>query len=102
MAQKDTSRILILKKSVQLSRGRLVRSRILFAGASWGAGSNPSVANSIFFLSSFFFLPFLLFILTADPVSFARFLRNVFLAYVIKIYVRVNKRKNYATLDIHP
>ena len=47
-------------------------------------GSNPGVANSFFsfFLSLIVFLPFgfLLFILTAHPVSFARFFcENVFL-----------------------
>ena len=48
-----------------------------FAGGSCGAGSNPAVATSIFF-SFIVFLPFgfLLFILSADPVSFARFLRK--------------------------
>ena len=42
---------------------------------SCGAGSNPGVATPVFF-SFIVFLPFnfLLFILTANPVSFARFL----------------------------
>ena len=41
-------------------------------------GSNPGVAISFVFLSLIVFLPFgfLLFILTADPNSFARFLRK--------------------------
>ena len=57
---------------------RLVRGRTIFAGESWDAGSNPPVATSGFFLSFIVFLPFgfLLFILTADPFSFARFLRK--------------------------
>ena len=57
----------------------MVRSRTFFAGGSWGAGSNPGVAASSFFFSFIvFFLPcgFLLFILTADPVSFARVLQK--------------------------
>ena len=52
-----------------------------FRGGSPGAGSNLGVAGSIFFFFHRFFrfLPFdfLLFILTADPVSFARFLRKL-------------------------
>ena len=51
----------------------------IFAGGSRGAGSNPDVATSIFFFFSFIVLlpiGFLLFIFTADPVSFARFLRK--------------------------
>ena len=56
----------------------MVRRRSFFAGGSWGAGLNPGVATSSFFFLSSFFLPFcfLLFIFTADPVSFARFLRK--------------------------
>ena len=54
------------------------RSRTFFAGGSWDAGSNPRVATSGFFFSFIVFLPFgfLLFILTADPISLARFLRK--------------------------
>ena len=51
----------------------------IFAGGSRGAGSNPDVATSIFFFFSFIVLlpiGFLLFIFTADSVSFARFLRK--------------------------
>ena len=61
-----------------------VRGRTVFAGGSWDARSNPRVATSVFFLlSSFFFLPFgfLLFILTADPFNFARFLRKRISSY---------------------
>ena len=59
------------------SRGPLVRGSTIFAGGSWDAGSNLPVATSRFF-SLIVFLPFgfLLFILTADPFSFARFLRK--------------------------
>ena len=44
----------------------------------WAAGSDPAMATSSFFFSFIVFLPFgfLLFILTADPLSFARFLRK--------------------------
>ena len=64
----------------------MVRSRSLFAGGSWGTGSVPSVATSIFFsLIVFLPFPFLLFILTAvDPVSFARFLRKRISSYDIQ------------------
>ena len=73
--------------SVQWSHGPVVSVRT-FSLEEVGVqlGSNPGVSTSIFF---FFhrFLPFgfLLFILTADPVSFARFLRNVFLVLCTKI-----------------
>ena len=62
----------------QWSHGPVVRGRT-FSLEEVGVqlGSNPGVSTSIFF---FFhrFLPFgfLLLILTADPVSFARFLRK--------------------------
>ena len=52
---------------------------LFFAGGSGGAGSNTGVATPRFFFPFIvFFLPFgfVLFILTADPVSFARFLRK--------------------------
>ena len=64
-------------KFAQWSHGPVVRNRTFFAGGSWGAGSNPGVSTSSFF-SFITFLPFgfLLFILTADPVIFARFLRK--------------------------
>ena len=53
----------------------VAKDRTFFAGGSWNGGSNPGVASSSSFIV---FLPlgFLLFILTADPVSFARFLRK--------------------------
>ena len=62
-------------KIAKWSHGPVVKGRTFFAGGSWNAGSNPSVASSSSFIV---FLPlgFLLFILTADPVSFARFLRK--------------------------
>ena len=50
---------------------------VYFAGRSWGEGSNPGVAtSSFFFFDRFLPFGFLLFILPADPVSFARFLRK--------------------------
>ena len=57
--------------------GPVAKDRTFFAGGSWNAGSNPGVASSSFF-TFIVFLPFgfLLFILTADLVSFARFLRK--------------------------
>ena len=57
---------------------RVFQGRTFFPGGSWGAGSNPGVATSRFFFFFYHFLPFgfLLFILTADPVSSARFLRK--------------------------
>ena len=68
--------------SAQWSHGPVVRGRT-FSLEEFGMqlGSNPSVADSIF---CFVFLPFgfLLFILTADPVSFARFLRKRFSSFM--------------------
>ena len=63
------------------AEGRLIydfKCKTLFAGGSWDVGLNPDVVTSSLFFSFIFFLPFgfLLFILTADPVSFARFLRK--------------------------
>ena len=57
--------------------GPVAKDRTFFAGGSWNAGSNPGIASSSFF-TFIVFLPFgfLLFILTADLVSFARFLRK--------------------------
>ena len=50
-----------------------------------GAGSNPGVMTSRFFFYRFFTLwLFLLFILTADPVTFARFSRKRISSNVIK------------------
>ena len=76
MAEKDTSSLLIFEGNGYGDRVAL-RGRTVFAGGSWDARSNPRVATSIFF-SFIVFLPFgfLLFILTADPFSFARFLRK--------------------------
>ena len=65
--------------SVRWSHGPVVRGCI-FSLEEVGVQlvSNPGVSTSIFFFSFIVFLPFgfLLFILTADPVSFARFLRK--------------------------
>ena len=71
MAEKDTSRLLAPR-----SHGPVIRGRTFFTGGSWDAGSNPTVATTFFFFFFMVFLPsgFLLLILTADPVSFARFL----------------------------
>ena len=76
MAEKDTSSLLIFEGNGYGDRVAL-RGRTVFAGGSWDARSNPRVATSVFF-SFIVFLPFgfLLFILTADPFSFARFLRK--------------------------
>ena len=69
------------------SHGPVVRGSI-FAGGNLGAGSNPGVVTSrfffFFFLSFLYPLAFLLFILTADPVTFARFLRKRISSNVIK------------------
>ena len=61
-----------IEKEDQCARriGRIVQwyeASLFFAGGSWGAGSNPGGATSIFF--SIVFLPFglLLLILIADP-----------------------------------
>ena len=66
----------------------VVKGRTFFAGGSWDAGSNPSMASSSFFFSFIVFLPFgfLLSSLTAGPVSFARFLRKR-ISSVITMYV---------------
>ena len=65
--------------SVQWSHGPVVRGRT-FSLEEVGVqlGSNPRRVYFHFFFSFIVFLPFgfLLFILTADPVSFARFLRK--------------------------
>ena len=63
---------------VQWSHAPVVRGRTLsLEEVGVQLGSNPGVSTSIFF-SFIVFLPFgfLLFILTADPISFARFLRK--------------------------
>ena len=75
MAEKDTSTLLIFDLKLRNGRMAQCKGRTFFAGGSWNAGSNPGVASSSSFIV---FLPlgFLLFILTADPVSFARFLRK--------------------------
>ena len=65
--------------STQWSHGPVVRGRT-FSLEEFGVqlGSNPAWLIPFFVFSFIVFLPFgiLLFILTADPVSFARFLRK--------------------------
>ena len=56
--------------------GPVDRGRTFFAGGSWDARLNPHVATSVFFFIVFLPFGFLLFILTADPFSSARFLRK--------------------------
>ena len=82
----------------------MVTSRTFFAGGSWGASLNPGVATSNFFFSFIVFLPFgfLLFILTADPVSFVRFLQKriscfiLFCAsWVLSCEFTLSKEKNF-------
>ena len=55
MAEKDTSSLLILYSVGAVARGRVISCRIPYARGSLGAGSIPSVATSIFFLSSSFY-----------------------------------------------
>ena len=70
------------------SHGPVVKGRTFLAGRSWNAGSNHGVRLPVFF-SFIVFLPFgfLLFILTADPVSFARFLRKRISSYSVPINI---------------
>ena len=77
MAEKDTSSLLIFEGNGYGDRAAL-RGRTVFAGGSWDARSNPREATSVFFFSFIVFLPFgfLLFIVTAEPFSFARSLRK--------------------------
>ena len=76
MAEKDTSSLLIFEGNGYGDRVAL-SGRTVFAGGSWDARSNPRVATSVFFsFIVFSHFGFLLFILTADPFSFARFLRK--------------------------
>ena len=89
MAEKNTSTLFILMsyrlsgRMAQSSEAALFRWRKL--GCNWVP--TPGVSTSIFFFSFIVFSPFgfLLFILTADPVSFARFCENVFLVLCTKI-----------------
>ena len=87
MAEKNTSTLSILH--FYWCSGRMAHwseAALFLAGGSWGAGSNSGVATCSFFyfFLNIVFLPFgfLLFILTADPVSFARFLRKHISSYV--------------------
>ena len=63
-----------------------LEASLFLAGGSRGAGSDPGVATYNFFFfflfHRIFTLGFLLFILTVDPVSFARFLRKRISRYV--------------------
>ena len=74
MAQNDTSRLLIFNALGVAVAWPSGQKPYPFRWRK-GAGSIPCVDTSIFF-SFIVFLPFLLFILTADPVSVARFLRK--------------------------
>ena len=79
MAEKDTSSLLIFEGNGYGDRVAL-RGRTVFAGGSWDARSNSPRGNLRFFFSFIIFLPFgfLLFILTADPFSFARFFAKTY------------------------
>ena len=79
MAEKDTSTLLIF--ALKLRNGRMAQwlKVALFSPEEVGMQVQiPAWHLPVFFLSFIVFLPFgfLLFILTADPVSFARFLRK--------------------------
>ena len=79
MAEKNASTLFILMSYRRSGRMAQLSEAALFSLKEVGVrlDSNPGVSTSIFF-SFIVFLPFgfLLFILTADPVSFARFLRK--------------------------
>ena len=78
MAEKNTSTVLIFKSILRGDRmAQWLQDRTFVARGGWNAGSNPGMAScSFFFFIVFLPFGFLLFILTADPVSFARFLRK--------------------------
>ena len=75
MAEKDTSRLLILKSNRRSDRMTQLSEIALFSLEEVGVQVRIPAQ---FFFSFIVFLPFgfLLFILTADPFSFARFLRK--------------------------
>ena len=78
MAEKDTSTLLIFKENLRSGRMAQWSETALFSLEEVGVQVQiPAFLLPVFFLSSLF-LPFgfLLFILTADPVIFARFLRK--------------------------
>ena len=78
MAEKDTSTLLIFE--IKLRSGRMARwlKTALFLPEEVGMQVQIPAWHLPVFFSFIVFLPFgfLLFILTADPVSFARFLRK--------------------------
>ena len=92
MAEENTSTLLIsIEKSALWSHGQVVRGRTFSleeVGVQLDSNPDATIPFFFFFLFSFIvFLPFgfLLLILTAEPVSFARFCENVFL--VVNIIV---------------
>ena len=78
MAEKDTSRLLILKKKGRTDRMAHWLEAALFSLEEVGMRVQIPPWQLPVFFSFIVFLPFgfLLFILTADPFSFARFLRK--------------------------
>ena len=79
MAEKDTSRLSILKSKGSTDHAAHWLEAALFSLEEVGMRVQiPPWQLLVFFLSFIVFLPFgfLLFILTADPFSFARFLRK--------------------------
>ena len=80
MAKKNNSTLLILMSYRRSGRMAQWSGSALFLLEEVGVqlGSNPGVSTSIcfFFFHRFFTLWLVQFIVTADPVSFARFLRK--------------------------
>ena len=84
MAEKDTSKLLIFTGNGCSDRmAQWLKAALSLLEEVLDARSNPRLATSIFFFSFIVFLPlgFLLFILTADTFSFARFLRKRISSY---------------------
>ena len=83
MAEKDTSRLLIFNLRRRRCRMAHLLEAALFSPEEVGMQVQilPWLPPVFLFFSLIVFLPsgFLLLILTADPVSFARFCENVFL-----------------------
>ena len=91
MAEKNTSTLLILQFNKYSGRmAQWSEVALFFAGGSWGADSNHTVATSSFFFSLIVFLPFgfLLFILTADLLASRDFCENVFLVSIEVVAIR--------------
>ena len=83
MAEKDTSKLLIFTGNGCSDRmAQWLKAALSSLEEVLDARSNPRLATSFFF-SFIVFLPFgfLLFILAADPFSFARFLRKRISSY---------------------